>query len=365
MAKQGDEIFVYVGTYTQTLPYIPQSKGEGLYVYRLDPATGALSYASQTEIINPSYLTIDPQKRHLYAISEVLDWEEGLVTAYSIKPETGELTYLNERSTRGCLSCYVVIDTTNRFALVANYMGGSVAMFPIEADGSLGELTDLAQHQGTGSDPARQTGPHAHCIVIDPANKFAYAADLGLDKMIGYKLDWNQGKYVPNDEVALQPGAGPRHFVFSRDSKYAYVIQELNSTITAFAYNADKGKLTPLQTVSTLPEGFEGHSHCADIHISPSGKFLYGSNRGHDSIVIFAIDQNTGKLAYVGHQPTQGKTPRNFAIDPTGTFLLAANQDTDTIVTFRLNHDTGHLEPTGQIAQVPTPICIKMVQMSA
>jgi 6-phosphogluconolactonase len=352
-------MLVYIGTYTQ-------GDSEGIYVYRLDTSSGALEYVSvATGVDNPSFLDLHPQKPYLYAINEISEFDgesSGAITAFSIDEETGQLTLLNQQSTIGLGPCHLSVDATGKFVLVANYGGGSVCMLPIQEDGTLGEATDFIQHEGSSVDPARQQGPHAHSIMIDPANQYAFTPDLGLDKILIYKIDLTNGKLVPNDPSSAEvaPGGGPRHFDFHPNRKYAYVINEMGNTVTAFTYDETNGSLAEIQTIPTLPDGFDGTSHTADVHVSPSGKFLYGSNRGHDSIVIFAIDPETGTLTYVDHESTQGETPRNFAIDSTGTFLLAENQGTDTIVTFRIDSDTGKLTATGHVANVPMPVCLKM-----
>ena len=372
MAKQHDyEMLVYVGTYTS-------GKSEGIYVYRMDKSTSALEFVSKTTgVDNPSFLAIHPQQSYLYAVNEIGEFAgkpSGAVSAFSIDPKTGKLTYLNQQPSHGPGPCHLSIDKTGKFVLVANYSGGSVCVLPIQDDGRLGEATDFIQHQGSSVNPRRQEGPHAHSITLSPDNRYVFAADLGLDKIMIYQFDLAAGKLKPNDEpcVEVKPGAGPRHFDFHPNSRYAYLINELDNTIIAYAYDEVNGTLKEIQTVPTLPKDFEDVSHCADVHVSPSGKFVYGSNRGHDSIVIFAIDaetgaqshpENRGKLTYVGHEPTQGKTPRNFAIDPTGTFLLAANQATDTIITFRIDQQTGKLTPTGHVTEVPQPVCLKIIHL--
>ena len=361
MKKQDNyEVLVYIGTYTS-------GKSEGIYVYRMEKSTGALEFVSKaTGVDNPTFLAIHPQQRYLYAVNEIGEFAgklSGAVSAFSIDPQTGELTYLNQQPTHGPGPCHLSVDKTGKFVLVANYGGGSVSVIPIQDDGQLGEATDFIQHEGSSVNPRRQEGPHAHSIILSPDNRYAFAPDLGLDKIMIYQLDLTQGKLKPNDEpwATVKAGAGPRHFTFHPNGKYAYVINELDSTFTAFTYDETHGTLKEVQMVSTLPEDFEGTSHCADVHVSPSGKFLYGSNRGHDSIVIYAIDEDTGKLTYVGHELTQGKNPRNFVIDPTGTFLLAANQSTDTIVTFRIEQQTGKLMSTGHVAEVPQSVCLKII----
>lgn len=357
-----DDYLLYIGTYTR-------GRREGIYVYRMDGASGALERVADPAIIdNPSFVTIDPQRRHLYAVSEsseVADTPGGVVSAFSIDPAKGALAYLGQRSTGGEGPCHLVVDATGNFLLVANYVSGSVCVLPIQDGGALGPATDFVQHQGSSVDPERQTGPHAHSVTLDAANRLVFAADLGIDQVLVYRFDADRGRLTPNDEpwIRVKAGAGPRHFDFHPNGAFAYVINELDSTITGFAYDSADGTLAEVQTVSTLPGGFAGTSTCADIHVSPSGRFLYGSNRGHDSIVVFAIDAETGRLDYAGHEPTQGRTPRNFAIDPTGTFLLAANQDSDTVVTFRIDEGTGLLEPTGHVTEVPMPVCLKLVSL--
>ena len=369
------ELLVYVGTYTLPIHFgsgfVLEGKGEGIYVYRMDQASGALEFGSKmTGVANPSFLALDPGRRFLYAVNELKTFEgkaTGTVSAFSVDSETGEVGFLNRKMTHGTDPCYVVVDKTGRHVLVANYMSGSVCVLPVQEDGSLGEATDFIQHHGSSIDPERQEGPHAHSVVLDEVNRYAFVPDLGLDKIMIYRFDSIRGKLEPNDEpwVKVRAGAGPRHFAFHPDGRYAYLINELDSTLVAFAYDEENGTLREIQTVLTLPRDFVGASTCADVHVSPSGRFVYGSNRGHNSIVIFRIDQRTGELTYVGHESTRGETPRNFAIDPTGRFLLVANQDTDTIVMFRIDQQTGRLSPTGYFTKVPTPVCVKTVLLES
>ena len=354
------ELRVYIGTYTR-------GQSEGIYLSQLDLATGKLRAAElAAKVANPSFLAIHPGRPLLYAVGELGDFQgkrAGAVSAFSVDPATGKLTLLNQQSSQGTGPCHLVVDRTGKNVLVANYGGGSIACLPIRRDGRLGEATSSIQHEGSSVDPRRQQGPHAHSMNLDAAGRFAFAADLGLDKILVYRLDAAKGKLTPNDPpwTRLAPGSGPRHFAFHPSGRYAYVINELNSTVTAFRYDAGQGILRPLQTISTLPEGFDGSSTTAEVQVHPSGKFLYGSNRGHDSIACFAIDAATGKLTCVGHEPTQGKSPRNFGIDPTGSYLLAANQGTDNVVVFRIDTETGRLRPTGQSISVSTPVCVKIV----
>jgi 6-phosphogluconolactonase len=361
------ETLVYVGTYTH-------GKSEGIYLYRLDATIGALVFVSLARTENPSFLAIDPKGNYLYAVNESAEFRGqpgGGVTAFAIHPRTGELTYLNDQPSHGSAPCHVSLDKSGRYAFVANYGNGSLAVFPIQDDGRLGVATDVIQHPTIAETRATEVAttstkaPHAHSVTVDAANRFAFAADLGLDRLMVYRLDTESGKLVAHEVpwVQLEAGAGPRHFAFHPNGRYAYAIRELDSRLTVMAYDSGRGVLTAVQTVPTLPLGYSGTNYCADVHVAPSGRFIYGSNRGHDSIVIFAVDEATGKLSYVGHEPTRGKTPRNFAIDPTGSFLLVANQHSDTIVTFRIEQHTGQLEPTGHMTEVPAPVCLKMMRM--
>ena len=349
---------VYVGTYTG-----PKSKG--IYMLRLDMATGALGAPEVAgETTNPSFLAIHPTRRFLYAVSEV--WgpagKAGGVSAFAVAPDTGLLTPLNKQATGGAGPCYVAVDKEGRNVLAANYGSGSVCALPIGQDGRLAEATAVIQHKGSGPNPKRQSGPHAHSINPDPTGRFALAADLGLDKILIYKFDAAKGTLEPNDppSASVAPGAGPRHLAFHPSGRFAYVINEMGGTVTALSWDGARGTLTELQTVSTLPADFRGENTTAEVQVHPSGRFLYGSNRGHDSIAVFAIADD-GRLKALGHQPTQGRNPRNFGIDPTGTWLLAANQNSDSIVVFRIDPATGVLAPAGVTASVPSPVCVKFV----
>jgi 6-phosphogluconolactonase len=357
-AGSSGQTLVYVGTYT--------GRGsEGIYLYRLDSATGALTYVSTTTgLQNPSFLVLGFQGRCLYAVRES---SAGAVVALSRDRTTGALTVLNEQPSQGQGPCHLAVDRTGRFLFVANYGSGSVAVLPIAADDSPQPATSVVQHEGSSINRSRQRGPHAHCVVPDAANRYLLVADLGIDKVMVYRFDDKTGKLSPNDPpfARCEPGSGPRHLAFHPNGKYLYVIEEMSSTIEVFAWDVSIGELKPLQRISTLPEDFQGASTCAEIEVHPSGRFLYGSNRGHNSIACFAIDGATGKLTLVGHEPTQGKNPRHFAIDPSGTLLLAANQDSDSVVSFRINQETGVLTPTGQTCRVPTPVCLTMVANDA
>lgn len=351
------ERLVYVGTYTR--------KGsEGIYIYRMDTAMGTLTpVGTAGEATNPSFLAVDPQHQTLYAANETMEsggQPGGGISAFAIDPQTGALAYINSQRTYGGAPCHVSVDQTGRYVYAANYMGGNAAAFPVRAGGGLEAASDVVQHTGSGVNPRRQERPHAHSINLDPTNRYAFVPDLGIDKVMAYELDLVNGKLVPAAVpwTEVEAGAGPRHLTFHPNGTVAYLITEMGSTIIVFAYDAAQGVFTALQTVPALPADFDVRSTCADIHTTPDGTFVYGSNRGHDSLVCYAIDAETGLLTYVGHTSTGGKTPRNFAIDPTGTFLFAANQDTDNIVTFRIDKETGALTPTGQVIAVPMPVCV-------
>ena len=357
-SNQNSELTLYVGTYTS-------GKSEGIYVYRMDRATGKLMRFSSIKSVNPSFLTIDKQKRYLYAVNEVGEYAGkpgGAVSAFAIDPASGNLRLLNEQATQGADPCYLGIDTRRRVLLVANYTGGSVSVLSVRADGTLEKVTDLQQHVGS-SIKEQQKGPHAHCVIFDPHERFVLTADLGIDKVMIYQLDRKTWKLNPAKQefVELAKGAGPRHLALHPSGDYLYVINELDSTMTSFKYDERYGALTLIETVSTLPADFTGTSYCADVHVSASGKFLYGSNRGHNSIVVFEIDPQTGKLKLIEHVSTEGDWPRNFTIDPTGAFLLVANQRSDNVVTFNIDKGTGRLTPTGNNEQIPSPVCLKFL----
>jgi carboxypeptidase Q len=356
-------LHVFVGTYTGD----KEGASKGIYRMELDMATGKLGNRELVaETVNPSFVAIHPSRRFLYAVSEVSEAggkKTGAISAFSLDPRSGNLTFLNQQPSKGTGPCHLIVDKDGKHVLAANYGSGSACVLPIGDDGKLGEATGSVQHTGSSVNKARQEGPHAHSINLDAANRFAFVADLGLDKVMVYKYDAAKGTIAANDppSAALEPGAGPRHFAFSPDGKHAYVNNEMASTVTAFAYDADKGELKKLGTVPTLPKDFTGNNSTAEVVVDPSGKFAYVSNRGHDSIAIFTIDAKTGELTPAGHQFTKGKTPRNFAIDPTGTYLLAANQDSNSVVVFKIDPKTGGLTATDSTVEVPMPVCIRMV----
>ncbi len=365
-AKQGTYLF-YVGTYTEE-----GSKSKGIYAYRYDAATSEITpLGLAAETTNPSFVAPHPNGRFLYAVNEVGNYKgpnSGGVSAFSIDRSadgraTGKLTFLNEVASRGADPCYITVDRTGKYVLVANYTGGSVAVFPILADGRLGEASAFVQHTGKGTNPERQEGPHAHSIDLSPDNRFAMVDDLGLDQLLVYKFDAAKGSLTPNDPpfTKIDAGSGPRHFALRPDGKFAYVISEMGHTVTVFSNDAANGKLTILQTITTLPKDFTGRNDDAEIQVHPSGKFVYASNRGDDSIAIYAIDESKGTLTQVGIVHTGGKEPRSFEIDPTGTLLFAENQNSNTIVLFKIDAKTGGLTPTGKVLEVASPVCLKVV----
>ena len=361
------EMLVYVGTYTSS-----KSKSEGIYIYKLNLASGELKrMATVRDVVEPSFLAIDKNRKYLYAVNETVEYEgkkSGAVSAFAINQKTGDLQFLNKQSSLGGAPCHVSVTDNGKFVLVANYVGGNVAVLPVQKDGKLGAAVDLKQHSGAGANKARQEAAHAHSIILDEDNRFVIVNDMGIDKVMIYEFDQRGGKLKSNAAQAFyqtKAGAGPRHFKFHPNGKFAFVINELDTTITSLAYDAKRGTLEEIQIVPTLPANFSGANTCADVHVAPNGKFVYGSNRGHDSIVTYRIDEQTGKLEYVAHALTGGKTPRNFAIDPTGRFLLAANQNSDSIVVFRIDEQSGKLTATGKTAQVPTPVCLKLIRAFA
>jgi 6-phosphogluconolactonase len=361
-ANTNDQI-IYIGTYTRAEPHV-QGKAEGIYIYRLDAGSGALHQLGvATGVTNPSFVVVDAAQRYLYAVQELDTYGDhpgGAISAFAIDPDTHALSLINHQPTHGAHPCYVGIDNSGHYAMVANYSGGNVSIFPIAADGALAPATAVVPHRGV---PTHHDGPHPHSVVATPDSRYLFAPDCGLDRIFIYRLDAEHGTLIEHDPpwVMLAPGAGPRHLAFHPSGKTLFCINERNSTLTTLAYEPDGAVLRELQTVSTLPEGWAGHNSCADIHIHPSGRFLYGSNRGHNSIAIFAVDDATMQLRPLGHASTAGRTPRNFAIDTTGTLLLAANQDTSTVVAFRIDQATGALTDAGQITNVPSPVCVHIV----
>jgi len=311
-------------------------------------------------------LAIDEHKDLLYAVSETEEFageKGGGVYAFKIDRATGELNRINAKNTQGGAPCHLSMDKKLQWLFVANYLGGNVAVFPLEPGGSLGNFTDVEQHTGRGGDPNRQVGPHAHAIHLDPSGESVYVADLGIDQIVSYHWNSENGELKPRPEnnIVLPPGAGPRHFTFHPTGKFMFIIRELDSKINSFVYEEESGVFQDVQTVATVPEDYLGENYCADIQVHPNGKFLYGSNRGHDSIVIFTVDADTGRLEYVAHESTRGKWPRNFGIDPKGNFLVVANRKSNDVQVFRIDQVTGRLDFTGHSIAVDAPSCIKFL----
>lgn len=353
--EKNKKTLAFIGSYAD-------SNDSGVYTCQYDEETGSLELTQQvTGLQNPTFLTVDAANWKLYALTEGVDANQqrcGAANAYAIEPATGKLTYLNNEITLPATTCHITLDHTNQVVMVTSYHGGMVGLSPVLADGRIGTTADIRQHQGA-SVLSVQDRPRAHSVFVDRGNRFAGVCDLGLDKIVLYKLDIPGKRLIPHNEVQVASGSGPRHFAFHPSYAYGYVINELSSTITAFSYDEDRGELTAMQTVSSLPDSYEGENACADVHVSPDGKYLYGSNRGHDSIVVYAIDALTGKLTVVEYAPTLGKHPRNFAISPDGRFLLVANKDSDNIVSFTRDSQTGKLLPTGSVLHLSKPVCIK------
>ncbi|MYC94304.1 MAG: lactonase family protein [Caldilineaceae bacterium SB0661_bin_32] len=346
------ERILYVGSYTHR-------DSEGIYIYRFDTQTGALRHeALAAEQEHPSFLTFHPQGHILYAVGE--DNEAGHVNSYAIDPASGGLTFLNRQPTHGTAPCHLVVEPGGRTLVVANYYSGNVAVYPLKADGSIGDPVQNIQHHGSGPNQERQEAAHAHSATMSPDGSRVYVADLGCDKVMIYRLV--NGRLVANDpdHVAVQGGAGPRHFDFHPNGRNAYIINELDLTVTVCAFNAETGALDPIQTISTLPDDVDDKSglSTADIHVSADGRFVYGSNRHHNTLAIFSVDQDSGRLTAAGHASTRGQTPRNFTIDPTGAWVLAANQDSDDICVFSRDADNGQLTPAGDMVWAPMAVCL-------
>lgn len=358
--------FLYVGTFTHMPPH-PRGRAEGIYVFRFDPGLATLTPVQVVQNVHsPSYLNLSPDGRHLYSVNAVpeLDGQPGGgASTFAVDPADGQLTFLNHESSRGGGPCFVLVDRSDHWVLVTNFFTGSVAVLPIQADGRLGPASAVAQHEGSSQHPTRQAGPHAHSVNLDPAERHAVVCDLGIDQVRVYQFDAASGKLTPNPGqpfVQLPPGAGPRHLAFHPNGRVVYVIDEIDSTVAVFDYDAANGTLNPVQMISTLHPGYSGENSTADIHVHPNGCFVYGSNRGADTIAVFAADPESGRLTPIAWEPTRGKTPRNFTLDPSGSFLLAANQDSDNIVAFQVDPTTGLLHWIGELTQVPSPSCLKL-----
>jgi 6-phosphogluconolactonase len=357
---KADRAWVFIGTYNG-----PKSKG--IYRCEMDLKTGKLGEPElAAEVANPSFLAIHPTRQFLYAVGEMEMFggkKGGAVSALSLDPKTGKLALLNQKPSGGGGPCHLIVDKAGKHVLVANYGGGSASVLAVGADGQLRETTAFQQHKGSSEDKSRQEAPHAHSINLDAANRFAFVADLGLDKVVVYRYDADRGTLTPAEPASVAPGSGPRHFAFHPDGKHAYVINEMALTITAFTYDPESGVLKTLQTASTLPAGTprDKSFSTAEVQVHPTGKFVYGSNRGQNTIAVFTVNPKSGELSPAGHQGENVKTPRNFGIDPTGKFLVVANQDGHSLVVFRIDPETGALKPTGHTVEVGNPVCVKFV----
>ena len=349
---QPDSWRVYIGTYTR-------GESEGIYRLELNSETGALvtqGVVAETE--NPSFLALHPTLPVVYAVGEMS--EGGAVSAFAVDAESGALSLLNAQSSEGPGPCHVAVSPDGTLVAVANYSGGNVALFPVNDDGSLAPATSVMQHEGS-SVHQRQQNPHAHSVNFSPDGRYLFAADLGIDKMMIYRVEGDA--LSPNEppHAELAPGAGPRHFAFHPNGAFAYAVNELDNTVTAFSYDTENGALETIQSVGTLPDDFDESNTTAEIRVHPSGRFLYASNRGHDSIAVFSVDAESGRLSPLGQTSTQGQTPRNFNLDPSGQWLLAANQASGSVVVFAIDAETGALTPSGHSLEAPTPVCVLFV----
>lgn len=360
---QAQRYWLYVGTYTS-------GKSKGIYLYEWSTDGKLRSHGLAAESVNPSFLAIHPNRRFLYAVGEVASLEgkrTGGVRAFTIDPATGRLRLLNQQPSAGAGPCHLTVDPVGRHVLVANYGGGTVAVLPIDQQGQLREPCCVVSHQGKSVNPKRQEAPHPHSVNLDASGRFAIVADLGLDRVYVYRYDAERGELKANDPpfASVAAGAGPRHFAFHPSGKFAYVINELANTVTAFHWDASQGVLREIQTISTLPQDFSGTSYTAEVLVHPSGQWLFGSNRGHDSLSVFCVDTSSGKLTLVGIVSDGIRWPRNFNIDPSGRFVLVASERGDNIVVFELNAKTGELKRLASEENVPTPVCLKFVPIAA
>jgi 6-phosphogluconolactonase len=359
MAQTPQDTLVYVGTFTGN-----RGKGKGIYLFRFQRDNLTLvPLGSAVETSNPSFLEVDLKRRVIFSVNADTT---GGVSAFSIDPASGKLKLINQQPSRGDGPCHLVLDGTGRNLLVANYNSGSVTVLPVAADGRLGAPSEFIQHTGKSAHPERQQGPHAHCVTMSPDNRLAYVCDLGLDKVAIYNFDSDEGKLRPHHPafISVKPGSGPRHMVFRPDGKFAYVNHEINSTVSAFSYDSASGALTEIQNLSTLPRGYHGPNSGAEIGVHPSGKWLYASNRGNDTVVLYNIDAPTGALTYVAEQNTGGKTPRHFGWDRSATHMILSNEDSDSLQACQIDPGSGRVKPSGIFAACPSPVCAKFVPAS-
>ncbi|WP_240548017.1 lactonase family protein [Paenibacillus lignilyticus] len=351
--------FAFIGSYAN-------ADEPGIYACTYDKETGALTLIGQADgLQNPTFLVPNEKNRMIYTIMEGKDTEGrkcGSAAAYRFDDASGNLLRLNEEITLPATTCHISIDATRRFAMTASYHGGMISLSPILEDGRIGPTVDMHRHEGSSVHPA-QTQARAHSVIVDNAGRYAVVSDLGLDTLFVYELDLPNQRMLLRSQLSITPGSGPRHFVFHPELPFGYGINELNSTITVYAYDSAIGRLSVVQTISTLPESFTGDNACADIHLSPDGKFLYGSNRGHDSLAVYRVNPTDGSIEPIEYAPTLGGHPRNFALSPDGRFALVANRDGSNIVTFSRNAESGKLQPTGSELRVSKPVCIRFAEV--
>lgn len=361
-----NEQYIFIGTYTKKEGHV-DGKGEGIYRLAYSQKGDSIYFnflqSKYFKTINPSYLTISKNKKYLYAVNELgpNDGDSGTVEAYEIDPQTKDLKLIDKVKTDAFAPCHVTVDANNQIAFVSNYVGGIVNVFPLLKNGTFKENSLTMQFKGKGPTD-RQEASHPHSGTISPDNKYVYIADLGTDKITGLTINYEKEEVLPtkDSKIELQAGAGPRHMSFHPNGKIAYVVNELDATVNTFDYDASTGSLTQKQSIRTLPEGYSEPSWCADIHVHPSGKYVYASNRGHNSIAIFRVNENSGELTFLKTESTKGDFPRGFAIDPAGEFLWVANQNSDSIFIFKINQQTGDLKEVGNV-EIPTPVCLKFL----
>ena len=354
--------FIYVGTYNE-------DGKPGIFVYEFNRKKGSMSLVQEVGGMgSPSYLEIHPSGKYLYSVNRSSvspDNKWGSVSSYRIDPENGTITHLNDQPSQGSESCHISIDSKGRLVFVSNYSTGNLSVFPVLENGSLDTFSDVEQHSGNSINEQRQKAPHVHQSIVSPDDNFLYVSDLGIDLVKAYSIDYDKNSVtgIPGSDGIVEKGSGPRHSTIEKNQKFAYVINELASTVTVFKINEGDGQLIPIQTLSTVPDDYKEVNYCADIHIDPSGEFLYGSNRGHNSLAIFKINQDNGKLERTGFQSTSGEWPRNFLIDPKGEFVFVANQNSNNIVIFKRNSKSGELSKVEKEITVPKPVCLKILQM--
>lgn len=355
MKNEQQRLLVFAGSYSE-------AEESGVYVYAFDEESGTLTLTDEfAGLKNPTFLNVDAERKLLYSIAETVNpggKKVGEAAVFAINAAKGEIRLINREITVDSTLCHIQRDVNSRYLTVTSYHGGMIGLFSITEDGKIGNMLDVQQHEGSSQHPERQDRPHPHSSFYSPDGRFILVPDLGLDRIISYSVDVANGKLVRHSEGVLHPGAGPRHLAFHPNGKLVYVINEVDSTITSFTYDAEKGQLMVKETVSTLPADFTEENSCAEITVSADGKFVYGSNRGHDSIVVFAVDEQSGSLKLVQHVSVQGGHPRHFALTPNGRYLIAANRDTNNIVTFRVDQESGKLQFTGNNINVSKPVCV-------